>query len=402
MRIKPMKRFDAILTPPPDKSVTIRALVMGLIARGKTVISDPLISGDTVSAMNAVASLGAELDIDKGVLSVTGGKMSSGKVDAGNSATTARLLVGAIAGRVDASITGDDSLKRRTMRPLIDALGRMGANITSKNGFLPLEVRKSELNGIDLIMETPSAQIKSAVLLAGLCASGETRVRERIKTRTHTEDMLPLFGADIRVEDGAICVRRSELVGAKIDVFGDISSAAYPIVLALKKGSCYIKNVGTARRELIDFLRKIGAHIEEESFGDRANLLVKRSELTPFVIEGELSTALIDELPLLTVLACTIEGESRISDAGALRNKECDRIKCTASNLRSMGADIEETSDGFVIRGGKLVGGNAITMNDHRMAMSLAVANALSEKGGSVDNDKCVEISYPSFWELFL
>lgn len=402
MRIKPLKRFCNILTPPPDKSVTIRSLVLGWLGKGTTTISNPLLSGDTLSAINAVATLGAEIDFTGGKISVVGGKFESGKVDAGNSATTARLLIGATAGRVNAFFTGDESLKRRSMRPLIEVLSKMGAKISCKNDCLPLEVTKSELNGIDLYMTTPSAQIKSAALLAGLCAEGETKVTEAIKTRTHTEDMLPLFGADIKTENGAIIVRRSELVGAKIDVAGDISSAAYPMALALKRGFCYLKNVGTARRELIDFLKEIGGDIEEESLGDRANLTVRQSDLKPFTISGALSTALIDELPLLAVLACTLGGESKIKDAAALRTKECDRIKCTVKSLRSLGANIEETNDGMIIHGDGIKGGNAASYGDHRLAMSMAVANALSEKGGSVDDEKCVEISYPSFWELFI
>lgn len=174
------------------------------------------------------------------------------------------------------------------------------------------------------------------------------------------------------------------------------------MALALMRGYCFIKNVGTARRELIDFFKGIGGDIEEENFGDRANLIVRQSSLTPFTVRGALATALIDELPLLAVIACTLSGESRIEDARALRGKECDRIKCTVASLRALGANIEETSDGMIIHGGGIKGGNAVTYGDHRLAMSLAVANALSEKGGFIDDEKCVEISYPSFWELFI
>ena len=401
MRIKPMKRFNCMLTPPPDKSVTIRALIMGYLASGRTVITNPLISGDTVSAMNAVASLGGEVYFKEGRITVLGGNFSDGKVDAGNSATTARLLCGAVAARSNVIFTGDRSLSRRSMRSLIEALSVMGAKISSKNGLMPIEVKKSELRGIDFEMTHPSAQIKSAVLIAGLSAEGETRVKEHIKTRTHTEDMLKVFGADIEVGEW-IRIRRSELSGAEIDVAGDMSAAGYPIVLALKKGFCYLKNVGTARHELIDFLRSIGGRIEEESFGDWANFAVWQSDLKPFVIDGQLAASLIDELPLMAVLAATLDGESRISGGKALRNKESDRIKCTVENLRLLGAQIEECEDGFIIAGGGIRGGNALSYGDHRMAMSMAVANALSEKGGSVDDEKCVEISYPSFWELFI
>ena len=401
MKIKPIKQFFRALTPPPDKSITIRAIIMGLLANGTTVIRNPLLSGDTVAAINAVSVLGASVDFRGGVLYVTGGKIKSGTIDAQNSATTLRLLAGAIAGS-DATVTvkGDKSLSSRSMKSLVSALRQMGADIRGDKP--PVTIMGSKLSGIDFVPDKPSAQIKSAVLLAGLFASGQTTVKEKIKTRVHTEDMLMDFGADVKIEDGIIKLQPSELVATEIDVPGDISSAAYPIVLALRKGYCFVKNVGTSRWELIDFLLSIGADIEIERSGKAANLTVNKSTLRPFSISGELTTALIDELPLLAVLASTIDGESFIKDASALRNKECDRIKHTVSNLCSMGVDIVELDDGFKIRGGEIKGGNAITMGDHRIAMSMAVANALSTGGGTVDDEKCVEISYPSFWELLI
>lgn len=402
MRIKPVKKFDRILTPPPDKSITIRALILGWLASGKTTILNPLFGGDTVAALDAIDILGADISLDKGAIIVRGGKICSGKIDARNSATTMRLLAGALSGlNVTASLSGDASLSHRSMKNLIDSLANMGAKIESKNGFAPLSVHGTSLHGIDFVPSVPSAQIKSAVLLAGLNAEGHTTVFEKIKTRTHTEDMLKDFGADIKIDNGIIALNKSKLFATQVNVPGDISSAVYPIVLALKRGFCYIKNVGTSRRELIDFLISIGANIEEENSGDRANLLVRKSNLEPFKISGSLSAALIDELPLLAALACTIEGESTITDANGLRNKECDRIKCTVLNLRNMGAEITELSDGFAISGKGIKGGNARSYGDHRMAMSMAVANALSESGGTIDDEKCVEISYPSFWELF-
>ncbi len=403
MRIKPVKEFKRILTPPPDKSITIRAAIMGLLASGRTTILNPLYSGDTLAAIDSVSLLGGDVSVDKGAIVVEGGRVNGGNVDARNSATTMRLLVGALSGlNVTACVKGDASLSRRSMKSLISALSDMGAKIESKNGFAPLNVCPSVLHGIDFVPSVPSAQIKSAVLLAGLNAEGRTTVKEEIKTRTHTEDMLKSFGADIKEENGVITLNKSSLVGTEVNVPGDISSAAYPIVLALKKGFCYIKNVGTSRRELIDFLVSIGGNIEEEDMGDRANLVVKQSNLMPFNISGSLSASLIDELPLLAALACTIEGESTIMDAHSLRDKECDRIKCTVNNLRSLGASITELSDGFKISGKEIKGGNAHSYGDHRMAMSMAVANALSLSGGTVDDEQCVEISYPSFWELFV
>ena len=403
MRIKPIKEFNRALTPPPDKSITIRAVIMGWLSSGTTVIKNPLLSGDTIAAIDAVGELGAEVNFEKGNLIIKGGNFCSGTVDARNSATTMRLLAGAAAGlNIDVTINGDTSLSKRNMRSLIAALSDMGAEIDSKNGFPPITIHGRTLHGIDFAPTSPSAQIKSAVLLAGLNAEGQTTLREQIKTRPHTEDMLTSFGADIINENSVITLKPSKLTGTEISVPGDMSSAAYPMVLGLNKGFCYLKNVGTARHELIDFLLSIGADIEEEVFGDRANILVKKSTLKPFTISGALSAALIDELPLMAVLAANIKGESVITDAAALKNKECDRIKYTVSNLRNMGIEIVELADGFRIKGGNLKGGNAVTQGDHRIAMSMAVGNALSECGGSIDDDKCVEISYPSFWELFI
>ncbi|MBR2968037.1 MAG: 3-phosphoshikimate 1-carboxyvinyltransferase [Clostridia bacterium] len=401
MRIKPVKQFFRALTPPPDKSITIRAVIMGLLASGTTVVRNPLLSGDTVAAIEAVSALGASVDFKGGALHITGGEIKSGTVDAKNSATVMRLLAGAIAGsNATVTIKGDKSLSSRSMSALVGALKLMGASISGEKP--PVTVVGSKLSGIDFCPSSPSAQIKSAVLLAGLSANGETTVRETIKTRPHTEDMLKDFGADIKTYNGVINLRPSKLTATEITVPGDVSSAAYPIALALKKGYCFVKNVGKARRELIDFLISIGGDIAIDFKGNAMDLTVNKSTLKPFSISGSLSTALIDELPLLAVLASSIEGESVITDAAALRNKECDRIKQTVINLRNMGVDITELKDGFKIRGGVIRGGNVVTKGDHRIAMSMAVACALSVSGGVIDDEDCVEISYPSFWELFL
>lgn len=400
MRIKPIKQFFTALTPPPDKSITIRALIMGLLANGTTYVYNPLVSGDTVSALGAVSALGGEVDFRGGVITVKGGHpLLDCTVDAGNSATALRLLMGVVAGQnASVKFTGDSSLCGRSHKAVVDALTAMGADISGAKA--PLTVRGKQLSGIDFVPSAPSAQVKSAVLLAGLNASSPTTVTEKIKTRPHTEEMLSRFGADIEVSGNTVRLNPSKLSAAEITVPGDISSAAYPMVLALKKGYCYLKNVGNSRRELIDFLVSIGGEIEEEKGQYSSNLTVKQSNLRPFTVSGALATALIDELPLLAVLAATIEGESVIRDGGALRNKECDRIRQTVLNLKNLGVDITENPDGFAVRGGTINGGSVITKGDHRIAMSMAVALALSAKGGTIDDDKCVEISYPSFWEL--
>lgn len=401
MKVKPIKQFFRVLTPPPDKSITIRALIMGMLANGETIIKNPLLSGDTVAAIDAISALGAEVDFKSGAITIRGGKPQSAVVDAKNSATTLRLLAGAVSGYdVIVTLKGDASLSSRSMASLVSALKSMGADVSGDRP--PLKINGGKINGIDFVPTSPSAQVKSAVLLAGLNANGQTTVTEKIPTRSHTEEMLPLFGADVKIDNGVIKLLPSKLKGTEILVPGDMSSAAYPMVLALKKGYCYLKNVGLSRRELIDFLISIGGDITIDGEGDRGDVVVRQSNLKPFTLSGNLSTALIDELPLLAVLACTIGGESTITDAAALRNKECDRIKQTVTCLKSMGANVTELKDGFKIIGGELKGGNAVTKGDHRLAMSMAVANALSLCGGTVDDDKCVDISYPSFWELFI
>lgn len=401
MKIKSLKQFKMMLTPPPDKSITIRAAILGAIADGKTTVINPLMCGDTVSTFNCVSNF-ADLSMDGGNIIVRRKKFCDCVMDAGNSATTARLLMGVASGRNNVvKFVGDRSLCSRNMRSTVQPLVKMGAQIEGER--CPLTVKGGNLNGIDFVPSSPSAQVKSAVLLAGINAEGVTTVTETVQTRTHTEDMLKNFGANIVAVNSVVKVSRSELKGQDVYVRGDISSAAYPLVLGLLKGFCRTTNVCNKRRAIIDFFTRIGGDVTEIKKGEVSDIITQKSELKPFQISGGEATALIDELPLLACLAATIEGRNVIKDAAALRNKECDRIAVTAKNLSAIGVSVTETKDGLIIDGKSDVNysGAIQTKGDHRIAMSFAVLLA-AKGGGYIDDDKCVEISYPSFWELFL
>ena len=374
MKIKSLKQFKMMLTPPPDKSITIRAAILGAIADGKTTVINPLMCGDTVSTFNCVSNF-ADLSMDGGNIIVRRKKFCDCVMDAGNSATTARLLMGVASGRNNVvKFVGDRSLCSRNMRSTVQPLIKMGAQIEGER--CPLTVKGGNLNGIDFVPSSPSAQVKSAVLLAG---------------------------ANIVAVNSVVKVSRSELKGQDVYVRGDISSAAYPLVLGLLKGFCRTTNVCNKRRAIVDFFTRIGGDVTEIKKGEVSDIITQKSELKPFQISGGEATALIDELPLLACLAATIEGRSVIKDAAALRNKECDRIAVTAKNLSAIGVSVTETKDGLIIDGKSDVNysGAIQTKGDHRIAMSFAVLLA-ARGGGYIDDDKCVEISYPSFWELFL
>lgn len=399
MKVKPLKQFKMMLTPPPDKSITIRAALIGAIANGKTIVRNPLICGDTVSAFNCAANF-ARISYSGGVITIEKDKFVDCRFDAGNSATTARLLAGISAARNNTvTISGDASLSSRDMCATITPLELMGATIRGRR--CPLTVSGGNLKGIDFVASSPSAQVKSAVLLAGIGAEGVTTVTESVPTRTHTEDMLKLFGANIKVNGSVTEVSRSELTGREVYVGGDMSSVAYPLVLGLCKGFCRASNVCNKRHDLIDFICSIGGDISEINKGELSDIITNKSVLKPFEISGNLATALIDELPLLACLAATVDGTSVIKDAKALRNKECDRIAVTVKNLAALGVDVTETKDGMIIRGKSDANysGSVITKGDHRIAMSFACLLAISG-GGYIDDDRCVEVSYPSFWEI--
>lgn len=398
-----------------DKSISHRALMISAIAEGKSCIKNFLYADDCISTMKCLRKLGVEIADKKGEIIVNGKglnlKEPSGDLDAGNSGTTTRLLSGILAGQNFLSkITGDESLSKRPMKRIIDPLKKMGARINAReNNFLPIKIMGGKLNPIDYNSKIASAQIKSCVLLAGLYAEGITTFTEPHKSRDHTERMLKSFGAEIKASKNTVTIKGiANLKALDIFVPGDISSAAFFIVAAtiLKNSKLIIKNVGInpTRTGIIDIMTRMGAKISVEN--ERtinsepiADIIVESAQLKSAVIKGYDIPRLIDEIPVIAVAATQAEGETIISEATELRVKETDRLKAVATELKKMGADIEELEDGLIIRGPtKLKGAKVESYNDHRMAMSLTIASLVADGKTTVTNPGCVNISFPSFY----
>ena len=416
------------ITVPGDKSISHRAVMLGSIAVGKTEITGFLPGADCLSTVDCFRRLGVRIDVcaEKGRVTVHGKGMralspASDPVSlyTGNSGTTTRIISGILAPQSFTSvITGDASISVRPMRRIIDPLTRMGASIVSERGndCAPLRIEGRSLHGITYRSPVASAQVKSSVLCAGLYAEGVTEVIEPALSRDHTERMLRAFGAKIdSFESGdgwhARTERCGNLFGRNISVPGDISSAAYFIAAAtLIPGSeVLIRNVGInpTRAGLIDAALRMGASITMLNIRNdaepSADLLVRHAPLHGITIGGSLIPALIDEIPVLAVLAAAAEGTTCIRDAAELRVKETDRITTISENLRAMGAAVFPQSDGLVIEGSgaggpSLKGALIRTGGDHRIAMAFSAA-ALSAEGDTViDDDRCVNVSYPGFY----
>ncbi len=412
---------------PGDKSISHRAALIGAIADGRTKIKNYSTSIDCLTTLNCLRNLGVEIEGPdaRGNVSVYGKGLRGLKepdncLYAGNSGTTARLLMGILVGqKLFAVLTGDPSLRSRPMKRITGPLKQMGAFIDGKSGAgrLPLTVRGTDrLTAIDYRLPTASAQVKSALLLAGLFAVGETTVREIVKSRDHTERMLRHFGAKIKIHIGD-CGRENIVIqgcrsfqGRELSVPGDISSASFFIVGAtIVNGSkVTIKDVGLnpTRTGIVDVLRQMGADISV--FNKRivsgeplADLEVRASPLRGVRIQGEVVPRLIDELPVIAVAAAFADGVTVIKDAGELRLKESDRIQVIAGELKKFGAEVAETEDGLVIGGGKaLAGAVCDSHGDHRIAMSMAIAGTACEGETIVKGAECIDISCPGFADV--
>lgn len=410
MEIKPIVQPNKTIDCPPDKSITHRAVMFNALASGRATIRNALMGEDCLSTIDGMRRLGAEIDIDGNTVSVQGvDAVRSADLYVGNSGTTVRLLTGALAGRPGSfTLDGDASLRTRPMNRVIAPLSQMGARIESRDGKTPLAITGQPLAGITYPMPVASAQVKSAILLAGLCADGQTTVRESVQSRDHTERMLAAMGADITTDGLSVTVRRSTLQPTDVTVCGDISSAAYPLVLAacVPGSRITVKNVGInpTRDGLLAVLRDSGADVRLDAVradGEpAADITVRYTQLRPFTVGGALIPRLIDEIPALAVLACFIEGESVIRDAKELKVKESDRIATTVAMLTALGADAEPTDDGMIIRGkGYLPGGGTVDAGlDHRIAMSAAIAMAAARKGGTLLHGEVCAVSYPTFF----
>lgn len=412
------RTFTGEITPPGDKSISHRAIILGSLARGKTRASGFLASRDTLATANAFRSMGVGVDVNAGEVEISGNGLFGLEsprrtIDAENSGTTARLLAGVLCAQsFRSTITGDDSLRRRPMSRVTVPLRAMGARISGEGEVLPLDITGSELRGIDYRSPVASAQVKSAILLAGLYAEGRTSVTEPERTRDHTERMLRHFGVPVEASGTRVSVNPGvEFPGTELEVPSDISSAAFFIVAALvNPGSeIMVKNVGLnpLRTGVLDILREMGADISVENrrecCGEPAgDVIARHGALRAVRIEGESVSRAIDELPVVSVAACFAEGETVISGAGELRVKETDRISAMTDELSKLGADIRETQDGMIISGTEeLRGARCESRGDHRVAMSLAVAATRARGETVIGGAGCVSISFPEFFPLF-
>lgn len=419
--IKPSGKLRGEITVPGDKSISHRSVMLGSIAKGDTKISGFLTGEDCLSTIDCFKKLGIDIEVNGTDVTVHGKGLKglsapAETLDVGNSGTTLRLMSGILSAQpFTTRLTGDSSIQKRPMGRVASPLGLMGAKITSENEKMtaPLTIEGQSLHGIDYTLPVASAQVKSALILAGLYADGETRITEPEATRDHTEIMLNYLGADIRKEGDTIVVRpAAELTGKDITVPGDISSAAYFIAAALisKDSEVLIKNVGVnpTRTGIITAFKAMGGNIELTNertvCGEPvADILVRSSRLHGVVIKGAIIPKLIDEIPVIAAAACYASGETGIADAAELRVKESDRIKTMAAELGRMGATVIQTDDGMIILGGiPLHGAVCESYNDHRVAMSVAVA-ALGAKGETQIKDcGCVDISFPGYFDALM
>jgi 3-phosphoshikimate 1-carboxyvinyltransferase len=401
---------------PGDKSISHRAVMIGSIAKGDTKIENFLRSDDCMRTVDCFRKMGIEIIIDEKNVVVKGKGLSGLKepsdvFDVGNSGTTMRLLSGILAGqKFHSTLTGDESIRRRPMGRIIEPLKKMGAVIhgRQRDTLAPLTIIGKDINGITYEMPVSSAQVKSAVLLAGLYARGTTTVIEKEETRDHTERMLEYFGAAIKRDDKRISVEGMiEFNGNKVFVPGDISSAAFLMVAAsiVPGSNITIKDVGVnpGRTGIIDVLHRMGADIEVKnerilSNEPVADISVKYSELNAVELSGSIMPRIIDEIPIIAVAAALAKGKTVIKGAEELRVKESDRIKTTVHELKRLGAKIEEARDGFVIYGpAKLNRGVCQSYGDHRIAMLSAIAGLAASGQTIVEKVECVETSFPGF-----
>ena len=404
------------VTIPADKSISHRAVMFASLANGKSVIKNFSKGQDPLSSLNVCIALGIDAEFKNDLLIInSNGKLStpSSSLDCGNSGTTMRLISGILAGQnFNTTLIGDESLSKRPMRRVIEPLSLMGAEIKSNDFKAPLNIYGKNLHAIDYVSKLASAQVKSCVLLAGLNADGKTSFMEPYISRNHTEIMLKYMGANINIDKNTVTIEKSVLEPRIIEVCGDVSSAAYFIAagLIVPNSKIILKNVGLnpTRTGILEVAEKMGGNIEildkktvsGEITGD---IQISYSDLKACAIEGEIIPRLIDELPVIAVLATQAEGTTIIKDAQDLRNKESDRIKAVVTELKKIGADIEETSDGFIINGKKSLkgGGEVDTYHDHRLAMSLYVAGLICDKPISINGFEWVDISFPEFDKLF-
>lgn len=419
MKIKKSKGLRGEITVAPDKSISHRGVIMGAISKGITIVDNFLMGEDCLSTIECFRKLGIEINIDGNRVSIHG-KGIHGLTEpkevlyTGNSGTTTRLLCGLMAPQGFVSVLdGDHSIRKRPMNRVINPLKEMGANISSREGGVaPLTIQGTSLKGIEYSLPVASAQLKSALILAGIYAEGQTKIVEPTLSRNHTELMLNGFGGKLEVNDKTITVNPvKELFANHVKVPGDISSAAFFLVagLIVPNSEILIKNVGLndTRKGIIDVLIAMGGKIRIENIVNdiepTGDILVTSSELHGTEVSGELIPSLIDEIPVITVAAAFARGTTIIKDAEELKVKESNRIKAMESELKKANVDVVGTDDGFIINGGKkILGATFNTYNDHRIAMAMAILALAAEGTSEIENSECINISYPEFFHTIV
>lgn len=425
MELAGIQGLKGTVSVPGDKSISHRCIMFGSIANGTTEIHNFLKGADCLATIRCFQSMGINIEETDHTITVHGKGLHGlsaplNILDVGNSGTTTRLLSGILAGqKFESKLSGDESLNSRPMKRIIEPLTMMGANISSilRNGCAPLYIAPGNLHGIHYDSPVSSAQVKSCILLAGLYAEGETSVTEPSLSRNHTELMLKEFGADIRTlhslsgtEATAYIKPYPKLYGQKIVVPGDISSAAYFIAagLIVPDSEILIEHVGInpTRSGILKVCEDMGGDItllnERCEAGEKiADILVRTSSLHGITIEGDIIPTLIDEIPIIAVMAAVADGTTVIKAAAELKVKETDRIETVTDNLKAMGCNVTPTEDGMIITGGTLHGASIHTLLDHRIAMAFSIAALVADGTTKILDSKCVDVSYPTFYDTF-
>ncbi len=418
MKLSPCSNaLNGELQVPGDKSISHRAVILGSLAKGTTKITHFLTGEDCHRTINAFRLLGVEIEIDNTTVYIHSNGLSHLRepiepIYFGNSGTTARLMLGVLSGLpFFTTAYGDASLTSRPMDRVIIPLKQMGATIDgrSSGSYLPLAIKGEGLRRVRYTLPVKSAQVKSAILLAGLFADGTTEVTEPTATRNHSENMLKAFGADISIQDTTITIKSKPLTATDVSVPGDISSAAFFMVAAaiVPGSNLTLKNVGLneTRTGVIDVLTGMGASIaitnKQTISGEEAgDITISYRKLQGIEIIGDIIPRLIDELPIIALLATQAEGETVIGDAAELRLKETDRIEAVVEGLTNMGGNVKPTKDGMIIKGSTaLIGGKVKSYNDHRIAMMHAIASLITREEVIIDDVESVGISYPNFFQ---
>jgi len=416
LKIRQTHKLGGNITVPGDKSISHRAVMLGALAEGTTEVSGFLLGADCLSTINCFQKLGIpiEITIEKVLIhgkGLKGLEEPEDILDVGNSGTTIRLLTGILAGQdFTAFLTGDGSIRKRPMGRIIRPLSMMGAKIMGRknNTLAPLVIQGGELKAIEYTTPVASAQIKSAVLLAGLYADGWTQVTEPEKSRNHTELMLRAFGAQVEERDKTVRVKgRPRLKGCQVQVPGDISSAAFFLAAGaiVPESRLTIQNVGLnpTRSGIIDVLAQMGAKIKvqnvKEAGGEpTGDVSIENSSLQGIKIGGEMIPRLIDEIPAIAVLAACASGVTEIRDAEELKVKESNRLAAMAKELTKMGVRIEELPDGLRISGGRILNGAVCdSYHDHRIAMALAIAGLIAQGETIINDAEIINVSFPQF-----